>query len=293
MTADTSISDGAPIEFYKFVSDFGTFRYTSSPNAQVLLGEAYEPVHIVRNAVETGSVIDAIQTMDFIIPADNPLALLYCYEVNPLTLTVEVRRAHYGEDFDSTYTVEYVGEGTGGSVNGLLATIETGDALQSRLAGNMSAVYYQRTCNHALYDERCQVDPAGFTTTSTVTKIQAQIITVVNDGFPNDALIGGTLVNNRTGERRTIISNTDNVIRVGYKFVDIELDDEVDIIRGCDHARLGDCKLVFNNTARYGGFDFIPVDNPFAEISKTLADIVTTINTEKRKRITIPATAGG
>jgi hypothetical protein len=202
--------------------------------------------------------------MDFIMPCDCDIARLYGQRVSPKTLSVTVKRVHEGDDYATDFQIEFVGDDLVGAKNSdNWTTLEFGTALQTKLNGNLSAAYYQGVCNHALYDDLCKVDRAAHTTTAIVTKVQGQIITVDNDGVADNVLNAGDIVNTRTGEKQSILSNTANVVRIGYRFVDIIVGDEVELTKGCDHLRLGDCKITFNNVVNYGGTDFVPVKNPY------------------------------
>lgn len=278
---DKSIEDSAPIEAYKFYGLFGAYRYTNADESIVVAGEIYTPNAITRTAIEVTSATDSNITMDFIIPANDPLATLFCLNVSPDELIVEVRSVQRGTDYNTDYRVEWIGYSLDTSISDDYATIKTGSLLQTKLKGNLATVYYQRSCNHDLYDTRCKVDPAAFTFVATITKIEAQLITVDSDGTADGELLGGTIVNTRTGEERGIYTNFGNIVTISYPFIDVEVGDEVNLIMGCDHNRLGHCKLRFNNVVNYGGHDFIPTTNPFTDLRPD--KIVTT--TVKQARV--------
>lgn len=266
---DRSVASGEPVECYEFVTAHKTWRFTSYHSAITMAGEVYEPLPITRSTIETGSIIDTLQTMDFNVPSDHEIAQTFCYTLSPRNLDVTVRRGHIGDDLSVDFKVEYVGEILGASPAGNWGIIRTGNKLQSKLNGNLSSVIYQKLCNHKLFDERCKVVKADFTESAVVTKVQGQIITVDDMVFAADELIGGEMVNTRTGESQGIISNDFNILRIGFTFFDIVVGDTVELTRGCNHVRLGDCKTVFDNVVNYGGFDHIPEVNPFANLLYT------------------------
>src|SRR5690606_23628846 len=102
-------------------------------------------------------------------------------------------------------------------------------------------------------------------------------------------LKAGEIVNTRTGEKRGIYDNNSNIVTISYPFVDIIPGDEVELVYGCDHKRTGHCRLRFDNVVNYGGFDFIPVVNPFTDLH--FDSIVTeTIKEEWRTRVVPPGT---
>lgn len=268
---DKSVHDGAPIECYEFVATHKTWRYTSYHEAVQVAGQWYTPLPITRTAIEVGSVVDSQTTMDFNIPSDHEIAQQFCYTISPKGLVVTVRRVHQGDDYSTDYKVEWIGQMSGSSYAGNWATIKTASKIRTALNGYLSSVFYQKTCNHVLYDERCKADREAHTEEATVTKIQRQIITVDDMVYDNSDLIGGTMTNTRTGEQQGIISNDNNVLRIGYPFFDLEVGDVVELTLGCDHQRLGHCKNRFDNVVNYGGFDFVPEINPFEKLVYTSA----------------------
>jgi hypothetical protein len=293
-TKDLSVASGAPIECYAFEGDFGDFFYTSYHSAITVAGIDFTPLPITRSAVETNSLVDGGMTMDFTLPFNNLLAKRYAYTISPRELNVTVYRVHEGDDYATDYKIEWFG---GGAVefntNGDWTTIKTGSKFQTALNGNLSAAYFQRLCNHVLFDDRCKVDADSFKATATVIKLQGQVITVDNDGFDNSALVGGQMTITRTGEKQAIILNTDNVLRIGMVPVDIVVGDTLDLFRGCNHFRLGDCKNVYNNVVNYGGFDFIPVKNPYLRFNKTTATSTTTTAKKEKVEAVKAASFGG
>lgn len=274
-----SVQDSSPYELYKFVGPMGTFCYASRAEPVTIGDDVYEPLPITRTPVDVGSVVNGIRTCDINLPITCELAKLYGFLLTPDSLTVEVRRADRNEDAATEYQIEWRGRWMSSSVSDAWLTIRTGSIIQERLSGEMSAVLYQGTCNHTLYDELCKADPDDHSSTSIVIKVQGQLITVSDDGFADGDLAGGQLEVTRTGERRTILSNNSNVLRVGSRFTSIIEGDDVLMVQGCDHARLGHCKTRFDNVANYGGFDFTPAENPFQSI-----ETIETIVTETRRQ---------
>lgn len=264
---DKSVSSGEPFECYEFIAAHKTWLFTSEPEPKLLAGKLFLPLAITRTAEEIGSIIDSPTTVDFNVPSDHEIAQTFCHTISPKGLDVKVYRAHRSDDLSVDYRIEWWGELLGAAGSGKWSTLKTGNKLQGKLNGNISSVYYQKSCNHVLFDERCKMDREDFTTTATVTKVQGQIITVDDDNNPDSELVGGEMRNVRTGEAQSIISNDLNILRVGYRFFDIVVGDTVELTLGCDHLRLGHCKNRFDNVVNYGGFDFVPEVNPFRELS--------------------------
>lgn len=284
---DVSIQSGAPIYCYQFVSDFVTWRYTSYNDPVTLGGNVYEPLQISHSAVEINDKLDTNASVDIKIPSRNDIAIAFAYIPSPRELKVTIFRAHEGDNLATDYKIEWAGYFVGAKAEGKYATIQTASIISSALNGNLATVYYQKICNHTLFDDRCQVNKASFTDSATITKIQGQLLTIDVSPYSNDEMEAGTIVNTRTGEQQGIIGNTGLQIRIGYPFYDLIIGDVMDITLGCDHLRLGHCKNRFNNVIHYGGMDFIPEVNPFEKLR-----LETTVNTTNTLRKISLGTAG-
>lgn len=283
---DKSTHDGAPIECYEFISQHKTWRYTSYQESVTVAGEVFEPLQITRTALEIGSIVDTLTTMDFNIPSDHEIAHTFCFLQSPGLLLVAVYRVHEGDNFETDYKVEYQGELSGATAQGNWAVIKTASIVQTRLSGNLNSIFYQRTCNHTLYDSMCKAVRADHTEEAVVTKIQGQLITVNDPVYGDGELAGGEMTNTRTGEKQGIVANTGLTVSLGYQFFDLQVGDTVELTQGCDHARLGHCKNRFNNVVNYGGFDHIPEKNPFEALNfQTIVNTTTRVREEQKRRV--------
>lgn len=260
---EKAIAGGSPFECYKFSGTFGVRRYTTKSTEVTLTGDAepYLPLNISRDAIRVTSDIESLETVDITVPAGCDIARLCAYERSPRDTIVEIVRS-YREDGGGDYRREWYGKVLSSNTRGNYTIIETGNLMQANLAAGMSLAYYNRNCNHVLYDARCKVDRAAFTTTAVVTKVRLTKINVDNDNNADNTLLGGTIRNTRTGEEQTILENVNNEIAVGYAFFDLIEGDTVELTHGCKHNH-ADCKTKFNNTQNYGGFLHIPNSNPF------------------------------
>lgn len=278
-TRDSSISDGMPFECYEFITPIGTFRYTSLTERVLLGGQWYEVCPgIDRTQADINPIIDSLQTMDFLIPLDDPLALGFNRRTLPEYCTTRVYRAHWGDDLSTQFKIEWRGEATGYSYEPGAFIISTQSILQAKVQGNQCTIYTQLSCNHRVYDERCGVDKGLHTSATSVAVVDYTKITVVNQEFSNVDLSLGELINVRTGESRTIYEANNGVITVTYPFVDILVDDAVQLVRGCNNL-MSTCILRFDNVKRFLGFRYIPLDNIFADAGDKIVKTTTTKRT--------------
>lgn len=286
---DRSTDDGAPVECYRVhsLSFAQVFRYTNAEDPVTLDGQTYEPRSIRRSQVGTGSVLDSLRTVDITLPATDPLAQLLCFQKLPKDVFVVIRRKHRQ---DAAFKVEWSGTFISGGADGNEATIKTGSLVQAKLNGRLNLPVMQRFCNHELGDARCGVDLAAHRATVVVAAVNLRDIDVGTTGFALGALTRGSAKNVRTGETHPILDHRAGAnggaetLSVGYPFVDIVVGDQIQVTRGCNYLRLGDCKTVFANVARYGGMDLAPAGDLFAQLntetitttSETVASTTTT-----------------
>jgi uncharacterized phage protein (TIGR02218 family) len=130
-------------------------------------------------------------------------------------------------------------------------------------------VRYQRTCRHALYFDGCNLNIDDFKTAATVTAITGNVLTVPladdeQDGFYKsgivifDGLYGW--ISNHTGSALTVILPVPGLA----DYVTANGSASVFIAPGCDLAR-ATCETKFNNEENFGGFPYMPDNNPFSQ----------------------------
>lgn len=260
---DVSIHDAAPIECYKFIGELKTYRYTNNNAPVTVAGEVYEPLSdISRTALETSSLLDSNQSIDVKMPITAELAVTYNFLKMPLTLDLEIRAVHRGTNFATDSELIWQGQSIGFPVTDNYATVQTQSVIQASLSRQLNQVVFQTSCNHEVYDEMCGRDPVDFTTTTTITLIKDNVITVVDTARSDNVLKIGKMVNTRTGESRVIIENVGDIVTIGYPFIDIQLGDTVDLIIGCDNL-YSTCLNVFDNVINFIGFMWMPFTNPY------------------------------
>lgn len=261
---EQSQESGQPVEVYKFIGSFKNYLYTSADRQLTVNGEIYTPIAVSRNAINAGTQEEDREFLELEMPFDTDVVLDYAYAPGPPDLSLEVRRVHRTSDLASQWVLFWIGKVTSFNVKNRIAQVRVPSIFQRALITDFPTIYWQNPCNHVLYDDRCGVVRASFTTTTSVVSFNNTIIEVVADGVADGALIGGELIITRTGERRTIVANQTDLVTVNFPFFDLQVNDAVDLSQGCDHIFTGDCSdTKFNNQVNFGGMPFIPGDNPF------------------------------
>ena len=258
---ETSFYDGQPVELYKFIGTLDTWRMTSHQKAVTSGAETFTPQEgLTRNVLKIGTQEDDKLALDIQLPFDHPMVSVYAYQTAPPTLEFELYRAHRNNPADSI--LMWKGKVLSFSVEGRIATLRVPSVLAFILSGIAPQPRYQAPCNHRLYDTRCQVDPASYTTNANVVSVAGNIVEVNAYPFPNGSCNGGEMILASKGERRMIIGNTGTSLTLTYPFASIAVGDTVQLRQGCDHS-FATCKSKFSNGANFGGSPLVPDRNPF------------------------------
>jgi uncharacterized phage protein (TIGR02218 family) len=260
---ERSAGEGQPVECYKFLGSFRTYRYTSAETEQVINGETYEPAPIQRGTVKAGTQSDDTLSLDVKLPFNTDVVRDYAYAESPPSLTVEVYRVHRQSDHATEWALYWKGKATSFTVEDWVATIRVPSIFARALQGDLPNVYWQAPCNHVLYDSRCKISRPAHTINTTVVAVGHTAFEVASDGGVDNALKAGEAVVIRTGERRLIMGNTAGTITINYPFVDLRDGDDVQLVDGCDHSYTT-CGAKFANKINFGGHPYIPADNPFS-----------------------------
>lgn len=258
---EESVASSAPVEGYKFIGSFKTYLYTSADKAQVINGETYLPIAVKRSNIKAGTQEDDNLSLDLDLPFDIDVIRDYAYAQTPPKLTLQVYRQQFDDDL--SWSLFWTGIVRGFNVSGRTAKVQVPSIFSLALQGEIPNVYFQTPCNHVLYDARCGVLRADHRYEMTIQAVAKTLITLTAPGPADHILSAGEIVNLRNGERRLILDNVGSEINIGYPFVDLRPDDDVELVKGCDHS-LSACKAKFDNVINFGGFPYIPSDNPFS-----------------------------
>ena len=261
-----SVHAGAPIEVYRFTGTLANYHYTSAEINVTVGGQLYTAIPISRSAVSVSNQEDDNQELEIEVPYDLDIIQEYVYTLAPARLGLEILRYHEGTNPSTDYIVLWKGYVTLYTISGHMAKLRVPSIFSLLLQGEVPGVWYHQPCNHVLFNTQCNASgtmiKANYKTTSTITIVDDRLITVVNDGVVNSWLRAGEIYNTTRTERRSIVDNVNNLITINYPFRNAVVGDTVDMYTGCDHL-FTTCRDKFANSINYGGFPYIPRDNPF------------------------------
>lgn len=264
--SEQSKHSGKPVELYRYDGTYAMFRYTSGPVVVSFQApdEAephdYIPIATRRSAVQHTTQNDDTAEVTIDLPVTSELVAVYGFQIAPPSLFLTIFRGHNPGEFvrywqGNVENIQVV-KGT--------ATVRVPSLLAAALSADVPNVYYQTPCNHTLFSPECGVDQADWMAVTSIAAVDGLDITVEAGEIAalDGDLVGGDAIL-ASGERRMIVSQTGDVIRVSYPFAGANVDDELTVLAGCDLALLGDCKNKFDNTINNGSFPFIPSKNIF------------------------------
>lgn len=260
---ENSDSEGYVIELYKFTGVTNNYYYTSFAEAHTFDGHTYQPMPGLKRKGITTTTVGGSSSGDLEIelPYNSALASEYAFTDVPANLKLDLYRKHLSDPDEAAITI-WAGQVGVWTVKGRIATFKVPSVFTIALDNIIPKVRWQKPCNNLLYDARCKVLRASYQIDTTLLSYDSNTITVGAISWVGTEGVGGEVVNNVTGERRTIVSHLGSVITIKLPFSLNGIGSSLSLFQGCDHSG-ATCKAKFNNIANYGGFLLIPSVNPF------------------------------
>lgn len=256
-TLETSRDDGAPIELYRFVRGVDRWTWTSGDVAVVYLGETYTPAVITRDEPDQDQQRAGPLTLT--VPRDNTVAGLFRVFVPAGTTGLTVYRAHRDDLADviplwqgRVRAVEWRGSDAH-------IQCEPLDAMLDRQALRRA---YGLNCQHMLYDLRCKISAEAFRVAGPLSSLTGTSLTAALFATQPDGWWVSGYVRVAQQDYRMVIAHAGDTVEVLSAFEDLNAGDVIEAFAGCDRT-LAICRSKFGNAINYGGFPWIPLENPF------------------------------
>lgn len=268
---ETAVETGKPLELYRF-SNLNSEIYTyTSGNADYTYNSE---VYVTRNLTRNESAITSDQNLVALtlrVPADDEFAQRYRIGAPTARDKLTIYRLHLTDTPTPEVVVFFKGEVSSVAFDGddAIVAAETSMIVLRRPIPRRS---YSNSCGHVLYDRGCKINEnnAAYKFDVVVQTINGANVTVTGTGIGTQAanfFVSGFL-DKDTIERRMILSQTVNgptslTLTLPLPFVDLA-DGEALVLRaGCNHS-LTTCRTKFNNVTNFGGFPWVPTENPFS-----------------------------
>lgn len=256
-TLETSRDDGAPVELYLFARGVERWTWTSGDVPVVWQGATYTPAVISRDEPDQDQQRAGPLTLT--VPRDNAVANLFRVFVPPSTLSLTVYRAHRDDLADTIALWQGRVRAVEWRDSQALIRAEPVDALLDRPALRRA---YGLNCQHMLYDLRCKISAEAFRVAGPLSsRSGANLTAAIFATQPNGWWVSG-YVRVAQQDYRMVVAHTGDTVEVLSAFEDVSPGDVIEAFAGCNRT-LATCRSKFANAVNYGGFPWIPTENPF------------------------------
>lgn len=249
---------------YRYVGMGRKMRSTGEDGETISIavgGDTYEhtPSSINHSRLVHEELVNK-QSLTLTLPLTDPLSQDLAVNGVVPDISVTVFAVDLDDPFDTPLSRAVVWKGriTGISSKDAETAIEV-ESIITRLRREGNRARYSKTCRHALYGPGCGLNRNNFQETRVAGAVSNDKQRVIISNFSGGFNLSGGIVDFQ-GVLYYVLDYTGNVATLDRPS-NISEGDTVTIHPGC--ARVpGDC-LRFNNIINYGGFPFIPRDNPF------------------------------
>ncbi|NJK88125.1 MAG: DUF2163 domain-containing protein [Myxococcales bacterium] len=267
---EATTETGKPIELYRFANLGEVFTYTSGNDDYVYSAETYLTRNILRNETAITSGQEPAN-LTLRIPADDEFVVRYRIGAPPSRDKLTIYRLHLTDTPTPEVVVFFKGEISSVAFQGddAIVAAEPSGVVMKRPIPRRS---YSNSCGHVLYDRGCKINEnnALFKFDVTVQTINGSAITVNGAGIgvlAANYFVAGFL-DKATTERRMILGETvvgpsTMTFQLPLPFASLAAGDTLVLRAGCNHS-LTACRTKFNNVTNFGGFPWVPTENPFS-----------------------------
>lgn len=257
---ENSAYGGQPVELFRFVHGANVWTYNSGDALLVHNGETYTPLASGRDGDMTVSSEPNKTDITVVLPIGNAVSQLFLAGAPEQVVSLTVFRYLYGADTPEIY---WKGRVVSASWEEGQANLSCESIFTSIKRTGLRA-RYQRGCRHALYNHGCGLNMAAFGVAGTVAAIGVSLKTVsVSAAASRDAGYFSAGMIRARGVLRFVLLHSAANLTIVSPIPGLAVGDAVTLYPGCDHGRIT-CRDKFNNILNYGGFPWIPTDNPFS-----------------------------
>jgi uncharacterized phage protein (TIGR02218 family) len=251
-----------PVELYHIWQGEGDNEhfYTSGDSSVTYDGDLYVPASIKRSLIRYDSQLEATSCTVQAGYIENPL--FEYIAINPIDIYwIKIMKLFRDQD---PYEVDvlFLGQIKSVSFKGIQADVEC-VGFEYFLAMPIPKERYQLTCNHTIYDARCQVIKEDYKVTAVIAldATKTVLTAAVFGTYPNGYFTGGVVEFVAGKEKRMIVAHSGTSVTIPYRMISLEDGNSVDVYPGCD-GRAETCRDKFDNILNYLGFPFTPIENP-------------------------------
>lgn len=261
-----------PKELYRFTEGSQVWTVTSADADEAYNGETYSSITIGRDESEQKNELSKAN-INVTVSLDNEMGRRWMKSI----LDTVVGLTIFSKDIDTGTTV-VIWKGRLSSVKPDAASIKlVFESIFTSLRRPGLRGKYQRSCPHVLYGRGCNLNKDDFAVNSIITAVNGVNVTATSaalqpDGYYNAGMIEGPdgalrFIVQHVGSQLTLIRPLESLAEGlandgygnGYGLAYGQF--TANIYPGCDRTK-ETCSSKFSNLDNYGGYPFIPLENP-------------------------------
>jgi len=262
---EKSVNNGEPYELYEFTRGIHRWRYTSAQEDIIIDSATYTAITIERGNLEDSGELGR-SSLNITVPRVIDFIQEYIiYPPSEVTLLTIYRNHH---SLATPKVVIWMGR---------LLNLKWRESVVDL---NCEPVYtsvkrtglrrkYTRQCPHVLYSKKCGLNNTNWKVDGSVIGIDSHKISVAIAGANGDNYYSGGYAEwdyNGRKEKRMIMRQIGSLLTLSGIPIGLTGSQTVSLYPGCDHL-LATCNTKFNNKLNFGGFPWIPIKNPFANLA--------------------------
>ncbi len=254
-----------PVEIYKIWRGSTYWYYTSGDVAVTFDSQEYTPATLKRGSVQYRGNLEASE-LELVMSKDVPVVTAYhaASPVNPAW--IEIKKLFRDQD-PADALVVFVGMIRSVKMNGPAALARC-VGIEKLLSLDIPQITYGPVCNWTLFSTECGETAASYKISPQVT-VSADGKTLTAAAFGSESSGYFTLGSAEFGDYKSfVVNHVGTAITLMRAIPGLETDDTVDVYPGCDGS-LDTCRSKYSNVNNFGGFPYVPIDNPSLWMKKT------------------------
>jgi uncharacterized phage protein (TIGR02218 family) len=252
-----------PVEIYHFTRGTSEWFFTSADAAVWFNGDEYVPAALTRGRVSWNANLDSGE-IEIEMPKSSPVIAdtLAGAAIAPAWVRVwKILR-----DDPGLPTLLFYGAVLNAAVSGPTARVRC-VGMDYLLRREVPRLNYTPECNWQVFGTECGKLSASYAITPAVT-VSADGLTLTAAAFGAEADGYWTYGSVEQGDyKRMIVGHTGNDVTLEAAIPGLTTGETVTALPGCD-GTIATCLAKFNNVVNFGGFPYIPLDNPVTWVHK-------------------------
>lgn len=255
---EQSNDDGMPVRLYEFQLGNAIWRYCDVAHDVTVGGVVYLPLAISDEGFTQNGELNGDE-FQITMPANQQPALLYDTTPPFESVTVKVRRWHYGSPSAAVIASGFIYSTNRSSSATMVLTCRVLLASLDQLGLRLS---WSKQCSYGLYDRQCKVNRDNFRLTAAVTAKTGASVTMTGAGANGNNYYAGGYIEFSRGvggvlDRLGISSQSGNQLQLLGTTEHISVGQTINAYPGCNYTP-STCQTRFNNLLNYGGFPQMP-----------------------------------